>query len=43
MLVEQIIEIEFRGPGPPVLLYLVYFMIKQKSLRKIFESIIIYC
>ena len=45
MLIEQIIEIILRGPGPPavhVLLYLVNFMTKQKSLRKIFEWIIIY-
>ena len=46
MLIEQIIEFELRGPGPLVvhiLLQLVIFEAKQKSLRKIFEWIIIYC
>ena len=36
MLIEQIIEFELRGPGPPavhVLLQLVIFMTKQKSLK----------
>ena len=46
MLIERIIELQLRGPGPPgerVLQKLVIFMTKQKSLRKIFEWIIIYC
>ena len=46
MLIEQIIELQLRGPGPPgerVLRQLVIFMTKQKYLRKIFEWIIIYC
>ena len=46
MLIERIIELKLRGPGPPgerVFLYLVIFMTKQKSLRKIFKWIIIYC
>ena len=46
MLIEQIIEFELRGPGPPVvnvLLQLVIFMTKQKSRRKNFEWIIMYC
>ena len=45
MLIEQIIGFELRGFGPlvvHVLLQLVIFMTKQKSLRKIFEWIIIY-
>ena len=45
MLVEQIIEFELRGPGPPGGTYTpttVFFMTKQKSQRKIFEWIIIY-
>ena len=40
MLIEQIIEFEFRGMGPlvvHVLLQLVIFMTKQKSLWQIFE------
>ena len=46
MLIKQIIELELRGPGPlavHALLYLVNFMTKQKSLRKLFEWAIIYC
>ena len=46
MLIEQIIEIELRGPGPlvvHVLLQLVISITKQKSLRKVLEWIIIYC
>ena len=47
MLIEQIIEHQLRGPGPlaeHVVLSLFIFMTKQKSLRKIFEwIIIIYC
>ena len=46
MLIERIIELQLRGPGPPgehVFLQLVIFMTKQKSLRKIFEWIVIYC
>ena len=47
MLIEQIIEFELRGQGLSgrtvhVYLLLVIFMIKQKSVRKIFEWIIIY-
>ena len=45
MLIQQIIEFEFKGLGPlavHVLLQLVILMPKQKSLRKIFEWIIIY-
>ena len=46
MLIERIIELQLRGPEPPgeqVLRQMVIFMAKQKSLRKIFEWIIIYC
>ena len=46
MLIERIIELQLRGQGPPgerVLLSPVIFMTKQKSLKKIFEWIIIYC
>ena len=46
MLIEQNIEFELRGPGLPnrnVLLQLANFTTKQKSQRKIFEWIIIYC
>ena len=46
MLIEQIIKLQLKGPGPMaenVLLQLVIFRTKQKSLRKIFEWIIIYC
>ena len=46
MLIELITEFQLEGPGPlavHVLLQLVNFMTKQKSLRKIFERIIIYC
>ena len=44
MLIEQIIEIELRGPGLPgrTCNPVTNFMTKQKSLRKIFEWIIIY-
>ena len=46
MLIEQVIEFELRGSGPPgriyILLQLVIFMKKQKLRRKIFEWIIIY-
>ena len=54
MLIERIIEVEFEGAWAPsnsnsiihllvhVLLQLVIFMTRQKSLRKIFEWIIIY-
>ena len=45
MLIEQTTEFQLKGPGPMavhVLLWLVNFMTKQKSLRKIFESIIVY-
>ena len=43
MLIKQINEFELRGYGPPgriVLLQLVIFMTKQKSLKIIFEWII---
>ena len=46
MLIEQIIELQLKGPESPgerVLRQLVIFMTKQKSLTKIFEWIIIYC
>ena len=47
MLIEQIIEFELRGRGPlgrtGTPSTIVIFMTKQKSLRKIFEWIIIYC
>ena len=46
MLIERIIELQLRGPGPPgehVFRHLVILMTKQKSQRKIFEWIIIYC
>ena len=43
MLIEQTTEFQLKGPGPHVLLLLVNFMTKQKSLRKILEWIIIYC
>ena len=45
MLIEQITKFELRGPVPSavhVLLQLVNFMTKQKSLKKIFERIIVY-
>ena len=45
MLIEQIIEFEWRGLGlltVYVLLQLAIFTSKQKSLKKIFEWIIIY-
>ena len=46
MLIEQITEFELRGPGPTgrtCTPKLVILMIKQNSLMKIFEWIIIYC
>ena len=46
MLIERIIELQLKGPGRSgehVLLQLVIFMTKQKSPRKIFEWIFIYC
>ena len=46
MHIEQTIEFELRGPGPlavHVLVQLVIFMTKQKSLRNINEWIIIFC
>ena len=48
MLFEQVIDFELRGPGShgrsqPILLKLVILITKQKSLRQIFERIIIYC
>ena len=47
MLIEQIIEFELRGPGPPGRTCTpttgYFLMTKQKSLRKIFDWIIIYC
>ena len=45
MLIEQIIELRLKGIGPlaeHVSLLLIIFMKKQKSLRKIFEWIILY-
>ena len=45
MLIEEIIEFELRGPEPlvvHVLLQLFISMTKQKSLRKLFEWILIY-
>ena len=46
MLFKQIIDFELRDLSPFVvheLLQLVIFLTKQKSLRKIFKWIIIYC
>ena len=46
MLIEQIIEFELRGPRPPGRTYTPItgkFHDKAKSLRKIFEWIIIFC
>ena len=46
MLIEQIIEFELKKPGPPdhtCTPTTGYSVTKQKSLRKIFEWIIIYC
>ena len=46
MLIGQNTEFEFRGPEPPGRTStppLVNFMKKQKSQRKIFEWIIVYC
>ena len=46
MLVEKIIEFELRGPGPHGRISTSttgYFYDKKKSLKKIFERIIIYC
>ena len=45
MLIEQIIEFEWKRPGPlvvHVLLLLLIFMTKRNSRRTIFEWIIIY-
>ena len=51
MLIKQIIKFELRGRGPQIsvihllvhiLLQLLIFMKKQKSLKKMFEWIIIY-
>ena len=45
MLIEQIIDFQWRGPGPPGRTISVtgYFFYKTKPLRKIFKWIIIYC
>ena len=46
MLIEQIIELELKGPGPPgrtCTPIIGYFYDKSESLRKIFELINIYC
>ena len=47
MLIEQALELELRGPVSPdrkyILIQLLIFMTKQKSLRNIFEWIIFYC
>ena len=46
MLIEQVIEFESRGAGPPgrtCTPVTGYFRGKSKCLRKIFELIIIYC
>ena len=46
MLIEQIIELELRGPGPPGRTSTSttdYFHDKTKPPRKIFEWVIIYC
>ena len=46
MLIEQIIEFQLKGSGPPnrtCTPITVYFMTKQKPLRKIFKWITIYC
>ena len=46
MLIEQIIEFQLRGPGPPDRTFTPItgeLHDKQKSPRKIFEWIIIYC
>ena len=46
MLTKQNIKFELKGPGPPgrtCTPITVYFMKKQKSLKKIFKWIIIYC
>ena len=45
MLIEQIVELQWRGLSPlakQALLLLVIFMTKQKSSRKIFEWVFIY-
>ena len=45
MLVEQIIELKLSDPGPPghmCILQLVISMTKQKSIRNIFEWIILF-
>ena len=46
MFIEQIIEFELRGPGPPgrnCNPKLGYFVAKQNSPRQIFKGIITYC
>ena len=46
MRIEQIVELQLRGPGPPGLTRTSitgYLMTKQKPLRKIFEWVFIYC
>ena len=48
MLIERIIELQLKGPGPPgrtctPITGYCHVMTKQKSLRKIFEWIVIYC
>ena len=46
MLIEQIIELELTGPGPPgrtCAPIIGYFHNKSESLRNIFELINIYC
>ena len=46
MLTKQNIKFELKGPGPPgrtCTPITVYFTKKQKSLKKIFKWIIIYC
>ena len=46
MLIEQIIEFELRGPGPPgrtCAPQLIIFVTKQIFQSKIFEWIVIYC
>ena len=46
MLIEQIVELQLRGPGPSGLTCTSitgYFYDKKKSVRKIFEWVFIYC
>ena len=46
MLIEQVIEFELRGPGPPGRTRAPttgYFYDRQKYLKKIYEWIISYC